>query len=88
MRQEEKINPLIIPILCQVYEVASARAVVEEYFRAIQEKDDEAILKTLTTKYNHTNTRLSYHHLSFLPPNIILTAYQLNNEDEIDEYFG
>lgn len=39
-------------------EVASARAVVKEYFRAIQEKDDESVLKTLTTKYNHTNVVL------------------------------
>lgn len=29
-------------------EIASARAVVEEYFRAVAAKDDEAILKTLT----------------------------------------
>jgi len=34
-------------------EVAAARAVVEEYFRAVKEKDDEAILKTLNPKYKH-----------------------------------
>ena len=39
-------------------EVASARAVVEEYFRSIQKKDDEAILKTLTPMYNHPNVVL------------------------------
>ena len=36
-------------------EVTSARAVVEEYFRSIQEKDREAILKTLTPIYNQPN---------------------------------
>lgn len=39
-------------------EVTAARGVVEEYFRAIQEKDDEAILKTLTPMYNHPNVVL------------------------------
>lgn len=36
-------------------EVAAARAVVEEYFRSIAEKDDEAILKTLTPMHKHPN---------------------------------
>ena len=39
-------------------EVATARAVVEEYFRAIAAKDDKAILKTLTPKHNHPNVML------------------------------
>ncbi len=39
-------------------EVASARAVVKEYFRAIAAKDDKAILKTLTPMYNHPNVVL------------------------------
>jgi hypothetical protein len=39
-------------------EVASARAVVEEYFRAVAAKDDEAVLKTLTLVYNHPNVIL------------------------------
>lgn len=36
-------------------EVASARAVVEEYFRAVAAKDDAAILKTLTPVHHHPN---------------------------------
>lgn len=39
-------------------EVTAAREVVEEYFRAVHEKDDEAILKTLTPMYNHPNVVL------------------------------
>jgi|GEM_PF-6645007 len=34
-------------------EVAAARAVVEEYFRAVNAKDTEAILKTLTLQYDN-----------------------------------
>ena len=36
-------------------EVAAARAVVEEYFRSIAAKDDEAILKTLTPIHDNPN---------------------------------
>lgn len=36
-------------------EVEAARAVVEEYYRAIAVKDDKAILNTLTPKHNHPN---------------------------------
>jgi len=39
-------------------EVAAARAVVEEYFRAIKEKDDEAIIKTLNPQYDHSHSVL------------------------------
>jgi beta-lactamase regulating signal transducer with metallopeptidase domain len=39
-------------------EVAAARMVVEDYFRAIQGKDDDTILKTLTPMYNHPNVVL------------------------------
>lgn len=39
-------------------EVAAARSVVKEYFRAIAAKDDEAILKTLTSVHRHPNTVL------------------------------
>jgi len=39
-------------------EVAAARSVVEEYFRACKEKDSQAILKTLTPEYNRPNTVL------------------------------
>ena len=38
--------------------VAAAREVVEEYFRAIEAKDDKAILKTLTPIYNQSNVVL------------------------------
>jgi len=39
-------------------EVAAARGVVEEYFRSIEVKDDEAILKTLTPMYKQPNVVL------------------------------
>ena len=39
-------------------EIASARAVVEEYFRSTKERDDEAILKTLTPQFNQPNVKL------------------------------
>jgi len=39
-------------------EVAAAHAVVEEYFRSIEVKDDEAILKTLTPIHNQPNVVL------------------------------
>lgn len=39
-------------------EVAAARSVVEEYFRAVAAKDDKGILKTLTPIKNSPNTVL------------------------------
>ncbi|WP_083878957.1 DUF4829 domain-containing protein [Acetivibrio cellulolyticus] len=39
-------------------EVAAARAVVGEYFRAVKAKDSKAILKTLTQHYNTPNVVL------------------------------
>jgi hypothetical protein len=39
-------------------EVAAAQSVVEKYFRACEEKDSRAILKTLTSEYNRPNTVL------------------------------
>jgi hypothetical protein len=39
-------------------EIASARAVVEEYFRAVAAKDDKAILKTLTPVHDSPNAVL------------------------------
>ena len=39
-------------------EVAAAQSVVEEYFRACEEKDSQAILKTLTPALNRPNTVL------------------------------
>lgn len=39
-------------------EVAAARSVVEEYFRAVKAKDSKAILKTLTPQHNSPNVVL------------------------------
>jgi len=39
-------------------EVAAARAVVEDYFRAVKAKDSKAILKTLTPQHNSPNVVL------------------------------
>ncbi|TAH63803.1 MAG: DUF4829 domain-containing protein, partial [Anaerolineaceae bacterium] len=39
-------------------EVVAGQAVVEEYFRAIEVKDDESILKTMTPMYSQPNTVL------------------------------
>jgi hypothetical protein len=39
-------------------EISAARAVIEEYFRALGAKDDKAILKKLTPRFNAPNVAL------------------------------
>jgi beta-lactamase regulating signal transducer with metallopeptidase domain len=60
----EKLQDALIGIIIYAepeftnQEVAAARSVVEEYFRAVKAKDSKAILKTLTPQHNNPNVVL------------------------------
>ena len=56
-KDNELTNKPIVPEFSDA-EVAAARNVVDEYFRAIAAKEDKAILKTLTPMHNHPNVVL------------------------------
>lgn len=62
-------------------EIESAQSVVEEYFRACEEKDTQAILKTLTPEHNGPNTFL------FGEETKTLLTIDYNPEDPMKEWY-